>query len=74
MNRKKTVLQEQAAKLSELRDQLGITIKVLAAEMQYSATYVGEWCCGMRPCDMEAVKYAMKRIVKRRYEEVMKWE
>ena len=74
MFKTKNELYMQAMILSDLRYQLGITIKDLAQEMGYSCAYVANWCCGVRACDIDKVKAAMRRIVVRRYEEVMKWE
>ena len=65
---------EQAEELTNLRYKLGVSIKDLAAEFGCSVALVSKWCCGCYRCDVEKVKAAMKRIVVRRYEEVMRWE
>ena len=70
----KNELDMQAMILSDLRYQLGITLKELAQEMGYSCAYVANWSCGGRACDIDKVKAAMKRITIRRHQEAMKWE
>ena len=71
---KKVVLHSQAIELTQMREQLGISIKVLAKEMDRAESTVGLWCSGRYPCDMHAVKAAMRRITERRYNQVMQWD